>query len=80
MSDIKKNIEEYIEKLFQQTYELYLREREVSDDELDKIKNHISDWFIDMYEKDPSVLNEMSKSDDLLKMIKREFRFSKLLD
>lgn len=76
MSDIKKHIEE----LFQHTYNEYLKDRNIDSDELDRIKLHISDWFLNMYEKDVGVLNEMSKSDDLLKMIKREFRFSKLLD
>ncbi|CAG7580641.1 MAG: hypothetical protein SLAVMIC_00506 [uncultured marine phage] len=52
----------------------------MSDDRLEECKKHISEWFIEMYEKDSEVLKEMAKSDDLLKMIQRELRLSKLLD
>ena len=75
-----KDIKKHIDSLLQQTYDVYLKDREINSDELNKIKDYISNWFLEMYEKDSDVLKEMSKSDDLLKMIQREFRFSKLLD
>ena len=52
----------------------------VEEGRLEEYKKHIAEWFMEMYEKDSDVLKEMAKSDDLLKMIQRELRLSRLLD
>jgi len=72
------DLNDYIDKLFDKTYSEFLKE--MDDDKLEYIKEYISNWFVEMYEKDTDSLKKMVNSDDLLIMVKRELRFSKLLN